>query len=114
MPELDKETIPSMPNSETNGYVEKLTLADQLDKRIALCTLRIGDVLIHGVAVWRGPGGKLRVYFPSYKLEHGWADAIELPEDLRTQVEADVIASYKQARAAAQAEQRQKGEPLHG
>lgn len=91
-----------MPNiAGTNSYVENVTLAEDIDKRIALASVRIGDVLIRGIGVWRGRGGKLRVYFPSYRLGNGWADAIELPEDLRTQVEVDVIASYKAAKSAA-------------
>lgn len=91
-----------MPNiAETNSYVEKVTLAEDIDKRIAFASVRIGDVLIRGVAVWRGRGGKLRVYFPSYRLGDAWYDAIDLPEDLRTEVEADVIASYKAAKSAA-------------
>jgi len=85
---------------EKKSLVETISLADDIDKRIALATVRLGDVLIRGVAVWRGRHGQLRVYFPSYRLGSGWDDAIYLPEELRTQVEADVIAAYKTAKAA--------------
>jgi hypothetical protein len=84
----------------TSSYVEHIALAQEMEHRIALATLRIGEVTIRGVAVWRSRNGRLRVYFPSYKLGSGWDEVISLPEDLRTQIEADVIAAYKQAKAA--------------
>lgn len=84
--------------------VETISLAADMDKRVALATVRLGDVLVRGVAVWRSRQGKLRVYFPSYKLGAGWDEAIYLPEELRTDVEADVIAAYKQAKTAANKE----------
>jgi len=82
--------------------VEAVSLAVDMDRRVALATVRIGDVLIKGVSVWRSTNGRLRVYFPSYKLGAGWDDAIYLPEELRSEVEADVISAYKTAKAAAQ------------
>jgi hypothetical protein len=84
----------------TSSYVEHIALAQEMEHRIALATLRIGEVTIRGVAVWRSRNGRLRVYFPSYKLGSGWDEVISLPEDLRTRIEADVIAAYKQAKAA--------------
>jgi hypothetical protein len=85
----------------TESCVEAISLAEDIDKRIALASVRVGDVLIRGVAVWRGRNGRLRVYFPGYKLGTCWDDAIYLPEEIRTQVEADVISAYKLAKAAA-------------
>jgi hypothetical protein len=78
-----------------------------MDKKIALATVRLGDVLMRGVAVWRSRHGNLRVYFPSYKLGAGWDEAIYLPEELRTEVEADVISAYKQAKAAARSQDKE-------
>jgi hypothetical protein len=88
-------------------HVETISLSDDLDKRIALATVRLVEVLIRGVAVWRSRHGKLRVYFPSYRLGAGWDEAIYLPEELRTEVEADVIAAYKNAKAEAKKDQGQ-------
>jgi len=82
--------------------VEAISLAADQDRRIALATVRLGDVLIRGISVWRSRNGQLRVYFPSYKLGAGWDDAIYLPEELRSEVEADVISAYKTAKAAVQ------------
>jgi hypothetical protein len=88
--------------------VEAISLAVDMDKRVALATVRLGDVLIRGVAVWRSRQGKLRVYFPNYKLGAGWDEAIYLPEELRTEVEADVISAYRQAKSAATNEDKTK------
>lgn len=99
---------------QNNSYVEHIDLAQDLDKRIAWASARIGEVLVCGIAIWRGGNGRLRVFFPSCKVGPGWVDAVELPAELRAQIEADVISAFKEAKAAAQKEQRQKGEPLHG
>ncbi len=87
--------------SITNSYVEHIALAQEMEHRIAFATVCIGDVTIRGVAVWRSRNGKLRVYFPSYRLGSGWDEAISLPDELRTEIEADVISAYKQAKTAA-------------
>jgi len=84
----------------TNSYVEHISLAQEMENRIALATVRIGDVTIRGVAVWRSRNGRLRVYFPSYRLGSGWDEAISLPDEVRTEIEADVISAYKQAKTA--------------
>lgn len=88
-------------NKTTRSCVEAITLREDVDHRVAFAAVRIGDVLIRGVTVWRASNGSLRVYFPSYKQGSGFEDAIQLPEVLRTEVEADVIAAYKVARAEA-------------
>ena len=80
---------------QSKGYVEHIQLGVDLDKRVALASVRIGEVLIHGAAIWRSRHGKLRVYFPSYKVSYGYSEAIELSADLRSEVEADVISRYK-------------------
>jgi hypothetical protein len=97
---------------ESKTCVEAIRLAQDIDQRVAQATVRLGDATLRGVTVWRSRNGRLSVLFPSYKLGAGWCDAIELPAELRSQVEADVISAYKEAKAAAQAEQRQKSEPL--
>ena len=91
-------------------YVESLRLADELEKRVALASVRIGDVLIHGVTVWQSGRGRIRVYFPSFKQGYRWDEAIELSQDLRTEVETDVIAAYKaEKQKQKQAEKQRKG-----
>lgn len=83
------------------SFVESIALAHEIEHRIALATVRIGDVTIRGVAVWRSRNGRLSVYFPNYWLGSGRDEAVCLPDDLRTQIEADVISAYKEAKSAA-------------
>lgn len=69
-----------------------------MDRRVAIATVRIGEVLVRGVAVWRTSQGRLRVYFPNYWLGAYHEEAVCLPEELRAEVEADVISAYKTAK----------------
>jgi len=62
--------------------------------------VRLGDIQISGVAVWRSKNGKLSVFFPSYKLGSIWVDAIHVPEEVQSEIEAEVIAAYKTAKAS--------------
>jgi hypothetical protein len=91
--------------NEPNTCVESITLMDELDKRVAVVTVRVGEVEIRGIAVWRSKNGKLSVFFPSYKLGSVWADAISVPDELRSEIEADVIEAYKNAKAASKKDQ---------
>ena len=93
-------------NSGANSCVESIILAQDIEKRIASASVRLGEVLIRGVAIWRGSNGRLRVFFPSSRSGAGWEDAVCLPDELRTQVEADVISAYKTAKAAAQSSEK--------
>jgi hypothetical protein len=90
--------------SERKSYVETISLAQESDKRVEFASVRLGDVLIRGIAIWRTPKGHLRVYFPSHRLGAGFDDVIRLPEGLQTQVEADVIAAYREALSEAEDE----------
>ena len=94
-----------MPENKADTCVESISLVEHLEKRVALANVRIGDIEIHGVAVWRSRNGHLRVLFPSYRLGTSWDDAIYVPDDLRSQIEADVIAAYKEAKADAKKEE---------
>jgi hypothetical protein len=78
-----------------NVKVEKIDLTTEIEKRVALATVRLGEIVIRGVAVWKSPRGKLRVFWPSYKRGYGFEDAIALPVDLQAEVDAAVIAAYK-------------------
>ena len=88
--------------------VEYVNLAADIDRRVALVTLKIADICIHGVAIWRSRHGRLRVHFPSYNAGWSWEEAIELPPELRSEVEAEVIAAYKTAKAQAKKEEKNK------
>lgn len=78
--------------------IEKIELTAEIERRVALASIRLGQIVIRGVAVWKSPQGKLRVFWPSYKRGHGFEDAIALPSDLKSDVAALVIAAYKDAK----------------
>lgn len=99
---------------KAKSYVESLRLADELEKRVALASVRIGDVLILGVTVWQSGRGRIRVYFPSYKAGYRWEEAIDLPPDIRSAVEADVISRYKEEKQKAKKAERQFQGGQHG
>jgi len=80
-----------------NSHVRGISLATDSDKRVATASIQVGDVLIRGIAVWRSPHGKLCVFFPSYRRGYSFEEAISLPSELRTEIEAEVIAAYKAA-----------------
>lgn len=82
-------------------YVQGITLATEVDKRVAFATVQFGGVVIRGVMVWRSRNGSLRVYFPSCRIGYGLEDAVTLPAELRTEIEAEVISAYKEAKAKA-------------
>ncbi len=90
------------------SYVESLRLANELEKRVALASVRIGDVLIHGVTVWQSGRGRIRVYFPSYKQGFRWDEAIDLSQELRSEIETDVISRYKSEKQKAKKAEKEK------
>lgn len=92
----------------SKGYVESLRLANELEKRVALASVRIGEVLIHGVTVWQSGRGRIRVYFPSYKQGYRWDEAIELSQELRSEIETDVISRYKSEKQKAKKAEKER------
>ena len=75
-----------------------------------LASVRIGEVLIQGVTVWQSGRGRIRVYFPSWKAGYRWEEAIDLPNELRSEIETDVISRYKsEKQKAKKAEQEKQG-----
>jgi DNA-binding cell septation regulator SpoVG len=75
--------------------VERIEITNDLEKRVAFASVKIGEVVINGVTVWRSPQGRLRVFFPSFRRTVGYDDVVSLAPDLRADVEAEVIAAYK-------------------
>jgi len=83
--------------TDKKSCVESLNLAQENERRVAFASVRLGEVLIRGIAIWRSPKGHLRVYLPTYRLGAGFDGAIQLPQELRLQVETDVICAYNEA-----------------
>ena len=77
-------------------YVQNIILAPELDRKVASADVKIGDVTIRRLTVWRSGNGKLHVYLPSYPLgDRYWANYVDLPKEIRTDIEAEVIEAYK-------------------
>lgn len=73
-------------------------LADQAPQRMAVASVTIGPVTIHGLVVWRARNGHLRVFWPSYRIPgpcNAYQDTVEIEPDLREQIEAAIIAAYR-------------------
>ncbi len=78
-----------------NQYVSKITLATELDKKVAFADIKVGDVTVRGVAVWRAANGKLSVFLPSQGTRHGFVNIIDLPPEIRSEIDAEVISTYR-------------------
>ena len=79
-------------------YLQRITLATELDKKVAFADVRVGEVTIRGIAVWRSGNGKLRVFFPSQKITHFWEETVDLSAEVRSEIEAELIAAYREQR----------------
>jgi hypothetical protein len=90
-------------------YLRRITLATELDKKVAFATVQIGDITIRGITVWRSAHGKLRVFFPSHWSAHSHDESVELPAELRSEIEAEVIAAYRESKKEAE----EKANELH-
>lgn len=98
--------------------IERINLASDWDRRVALASVRIGQVVIHGIAIWRNPhNGHLRVYLPRYSAApYGYSDAVELQPELRSEIETEVLAAYREAirterKQASQSQRTKKPDP---
>src|SRR5215472_2582521 len=77
-------------------YVERITLAAERDKKVGFADIKIGDIQVRGLAIWRAGNGKLSVFFPSSMTPNRtWEDTVVVPVELRSEIEAEVIAAYK-------------------
>lgn len=92
--------------------IKHVNLAADIDRRTALITVGIGSVRIHGVAIWRSPRGKLSVYFPSFYFGSSRQEAIELPPDLRMEVESQILAAFRDAKKRQKAEEKAREKTL--
>ena len=120
--ELQTDEIQSMPNDHFSKNrrpspehdapitIEHVILAVDLDRRAALVTVKVGELRIRGVEVWRSRSGHLSVRFPAYRAGSNWEEAFELSDDRRTEMETEVLAAFRAAmkRERAEAKAREK------
>lgn len=83
-------------------YVERITLAPELDKKVASAEIKVGDITVRGVHIWRSGNGRLRVFFPGYHVVgHAFEDSVVVPAEVRSEIEAEVIAAYREQKKEA-------------
>jgi len=51
---------------EEMKYLQGITMATELDKKVAFANVKIGEVTIRGITVCRSGNGHLRVFFPRH------------------------------------------------
>jgi hypothetical protein len=83
--------------------IDQIALAKEIDRKVAVASVRFGELLIRGITVWQGPRGGLRVFLPSFKNGFTWEDHLVFPTELRAEIEANVIAAFKERRLEAKA-----------
>jgi hypothetical protein len=105
---VNKEELNMLTDTESTTCVSAIMLAQDIERRVAFATMRLGEIAISGFAVWRSRNGRLSVLFPRYPLGKMWVDVIEVPPELRAQIEADIISAYKAEKAAAAAREHQE------
>jgi hypothetical protein len=90
-------------NDETveKCIVENITLAPEVEKEVGRVTVRVDGLLIRGIKIWASKTGKAKVYFPRTYERGSWVDAVEVPPETRSRIEAEVLAAYDQAKRVA-------------
>ncbi|MGO9590631.1 MAG: hypothetical protein ACLP3K_11380 [Candidatus Acidiferrales bacterium] len=98
---------------DPNKYVEKIALAVEREKKVGFADIRIGDIKVRGITVWRSGNGQLRVYFPRYRPEHRmFVDCVDVPPEMRSEIKAEIIAAYRaKKRESEQAESAKRAVP---
>ena len=78
-------------------YVERIKLAAERDRKVGFADIKIGDIQVRGIAIWRAGNGKLTVFFPSKMTDNRtWEDIVVVPAELRSEIEAEIIAAYQE------------------
>ena len=79
-------------------YLQRMRLSTEIDKKVAWTDIKIGDITVKGITVWRGGNGRIRVFFPSHPIGRMWEESVELPPDLRSEIEEEIISAYRAER----------------
>jgi len=81
--------------NETESYVETLKMAEEIDQHVAHATIRLGEIKISGLKIWSTRKGRLYVHWPSYWAVWRWIEVVEVSPEQRSDIEADVIACFR-------------------
>jgi hypothetical protein len=77
-------------------YVRRLILAPETEQVVATAEIRVGDIGIRDMNVCRSSSGKLSVFFPGRQTFAGWKNSIALPAPVRSEIEAELVAAYRE------------------
>lgn len=98
-----------MPNeARTKIQVERIIPATDRDKVVAVADIKVGDVGVRGLKIWKSATGKLSVFFPSHKLGEYWEEYVSFPKELHAEVVAKVISAYKATQQPSSSEEARK------
>lgn len=87
-----------MPNeAKQEIQVARIILEKDRDKLVAVADIKVGDIGVRGLKIWKSAKGKLSVFLPSHKLGEYWEEYVSFPTELRAEVVAKVISAYNQA-----------------
>ena len=81
---------------EEMKYLQGITMATEVDKKVAFANVKIGEITVRGITVWRSGNGHLRVFFPRYTRGLFWEDIVSVPPEIRSAIETEVIAAYRE------------------
>jgi hypothetical protein len=81
--------------ARTKVQIERIIPAKDRDKIVAVADIKVGDVGVRGLKIWKSATGKLSVFFPSHKLGESWEEYVSFPKELHAEVEAKVISAYQ-------------------
>jgi len=81
---------------EEMKYLQGITMATELDKKVAFANVKIGEVTVRGITVWRSGNGHLRVFFPRHIRGLSWEDIVGVPAEIRSVIETEVIAAARE------------------
>ena len=95
-------------SDESTSYVESLVLTQEIPQHVAHVTVKVGNITVNGLKIWRAKNGRIYVHWPSFKQGFSWEDVVKLDPDLRSDIEADVISAYKDERKRAAKEAKEK------
>jgi hypothetical protein len=107
MPSEIKLRRKKMPNEpRTKIHVERIILEKDRDKIVAVADIKVGDVAVRGLKIWKSAKGKLSVFFPSHKMGEYWEEYVSFPKELHDEVVAKVISAYEAAQQPSAGEAR--------
>lgn len=100
--------------TRTKIQVERIIPAEDRDKVVAVANIKVGDMRVRGLRIWKSAKGKLSVFFPSHKLGEYWEEYVSFPQELHAEVAAKVISAYEATQQPSSSEARATDKQTEG